>query len=370
MPPSGWKNGKPPSNQLNPNDKRLKQNKNKSISKTTNITTIETQEGETFLEFCYCRMCMQNKKVSNFFKATDLLIDRNLYMSICKDCVIDLYSRYYQIEHDVSRAMLRLCRIINWAYKEKTLESALKQFATNGKSPDDPSFPGYYRGKLAIKSEAGFVKDKATDPSDLIFREPTGQNQPEPIDDDAFGSDTINLKKFWGSNFTYDQFCFLEEELARWKATHLSDTYAQVSLLKELCYIELQIRNARVEGGSTSDLIKEKQNLMKTCSVDPAKANMASAGQKSDSFGLIIKQIEETEPADFYKDRKLFKDFDNISAYFEKYIRRPLKNFVTGSRDFNVEATDDNDDEYDDFDKYSPSTIEEESKNGGEIPSI
>jgi hypothetical protein len=51
--------------------------------------------------------------------------------------------------------------------------------------------------------------------------------------------------------------------------------------------------------------------------------------------------VEETTPSEYYKDKELFKDFDNIGSYFKKYITRPIKNFVTGSRDFNVNTDDD-----------------------------
>ena len=110
---------------------------------------------------------------------------------------------------------------------------------------------------------------------------------------------------------------------------------------------------------------------MRTASVDPAKANMASSGKSLDTFSAFIKTIEETEPAEYYKDKALFKDFDNINFYFEKYVRRPLKNFVTGSRDFNVDA-DTDDEEYDDYDKYgqTPDAIEEVVKDGGKDESI
>jgi hypothetical protein len=60
--------------------------------------------------------------------------------------------------------------------------------------------------------------------------------------------------------------------------------------------------------------------------------------------------IEETEPAEYYADKTMFKDFDNIGFYFEKYVTRPLKNFVMGSRDFNVETEKDGDDDDDSFD--------------------
>ena len=89
---------------------------------------------------------------------------------------------------------------------------------------------------------------------------------------------------------------------------------------------------------------------MKTAAIDPNKANASGQGKGKESFSAFIKMIEETEPADFYKDKGLFKDFDNVEFYFEKYVTRPLKNFIMGSRDFNVEAEKEFDDEDDTFD--------------------
>jgi hypothetical protein len=109
-----------------------------------------------------------------------------------------------------------------------------------------------------------------------------------------------------------------------------------------------------MEGKSTSGLVKEKQDLMKTASVDPAKTALAGSGRSQDTFSAFIKTIEENEPADYYKDKEMFKDFDNIDWYFRKYVTRPLKNFITQSRDFSVEV----DDEENEFE------IEEEGENG------
>ena len=55
---------------------------------------------------------------------------------------------------------------------------------------------------------------------------------------------------------------------------------------------------------------------------------------------MFIKNIEETTPAEYYKDKELFKDFDSIEEYIKKFITRPLKNFITGSRDFNIVEED------------------------------
>lgn len=32
----------------------------------------------------------------------------------------------------------------------------------------------------------------------------------------------------------------------------------------------------------------------------------------------------------------MFKDYDNLAVYFNNYVVRPLKNFITGSRDFTL----------------------------------
>ena len=352
---------------------KSKKDTEKTKTVNMNLTQTGTDTDSGFIEKIYCRKCMREKKTSEFFKATDVFLDTNGYQSVCRDCCKEIYLRYYSFEHDLRKSIYRTCKTLNWLYTERAIDATERTLNSRSTAPDSESVIGTYRSKLSMRDFGdGIRRLEEEGTKDLTFKEfsdVTERPTTDEIGDDAFGEKTVDLKDFWGSNFTYDQYVFLEAELARWKATHLSDTYAQISLLKELCYKELEIRNARVEGNGTSAMIKEKQDLMKTASVDPAKANAASFGQNKESFGLIIKQIEETEPAEFYKDKDLFKDFDNLAWYFEKYLRRPLKNFITGSRDFNVDIGNDDDDEYDDYDKYvssSDSDVESEEgvKNG------
>lgn len=356
---------KPVKRKLSPDDGRLLQNR-KKIEPTKIATPTKTPSGDIMIERIYCRRCMEEKKQTEFFKTTDIFLDKNGYMSICKDCCQDIYVRYYQVEHSVDRAMLRLCRTLNWKYGEDFLNSMKKQLQNSNKTPDDPIVPSIYIMKLFLLGRTAGAKfgEKTIDVNDLVFREPDSEVKHE-IGSDAFGEDTPGLKIFWGESFSYEDYIFLEAELAQWKNSHKADTYAEISLLKELCYKELEIRKARIETKTTGTLVKEKQDLMKTASVDPAKANMASSGKSFDTFSSFIKTIEETEPAEYYKDKGLFKDFDNIEFYFEKYVRRPLKNFITGSRDFNVDA-EENEEEFDDYDKQIASITEAEEPNDGE----
>jgi hypothetical protein len=196
---------------------------------------------------------------------------------------------------------------------------------------------GYYKSKLtsfAQLNQSGI----------LTFSEPVNFISDNPMQDNEVKNPEY-FKQFWGEGLSFDDYSYLETELDDWKKTHRSDTKAEVTLLKEICFKMLEIRKKRnVDAGSTGGLVKELQDLMKTASIDPGKASLANAGKSQDTFSSFIKTIEENEPADYYKDKGLFKDYDNIEWYFDRFLRRPLKNFITGSRDFSLEGPDDSDD--------------------------
>lgn len=143
--------------------------------------------------------------------------------------------------------------------------------------------------------------------------------------------------KEWGKGFTLEQYEYLEYELNNCKKTLKCDTWSEDTLLKEICIKKLEIRDKRERKEDTKDDIKELQGLMKTCAVDPAKTSLANSSKALDAFGVWIKDIEEKSPAEWYKDKKKFKDIDGIDDYLKKYVMRPIKNFITGSRDFNVD---------------------------------
>lgn len=299
----------------------------------------------------FCRKCMKNLKPTEFFTAVDKDLDSNGFFSICKRCCDELYSGYYRIEHDVARAILQSCRKLNIKFDEASVESTvaqLKTYADKGRQTD--SVLGIYKGKLIANSKNN-MSDKSSS-IDLTFVEPSVVLPPaHPLDD---SKTSFDLQQYWGDNYNFDDYQYLEREMSEWRKTHRCDTKAEETLLKEICHKSLEIRRQRLKngGGSTATLVKELQDLMKTASVDPSKTSSIGAGKSQETFSAFIKIIEENEPADFYKDKELFKDVDNIDWYFKKYLTRPLKNFITQSRDFNVEE----DDEESDFDSLEELT--------------
>lgn len=135
----------------------------------------------------------------------------------------------------------------------------------------------------------------------------------------------------WGEGFSLKEYEYLNRELASWKANHEDYGDAQDLLSREICVGKLNIRRKRAKGEDTGKEVSAIESLIKT-------GNFVSKSQESpkeaDSFGVWIKDIEEYSPAEWIKNQSKFKDIDGIGDYLKKYVVRPLKNFVTGSRDF------------------------------------
>jgi hypothetical protein len=54
-------------------------------------------------------------------------------------------------------------------------------------------------------------------------------------------------------------------------------------------------------------------------------------------YGAWVRDIEKYRPAEYFEDKKIYFDFDKIGEYFQRFTLRPLKNLLTGSRDFDKE---------------------------------
>jgi hypothetical protein len=53
-----------------------------------------------------------------------------------------------------------------------------------------------------------------------------------------------------------------------------------------------------------------------------------------------IAQIEQTKPADLYKEPKKYKDFNKLRKYEKDMVLRPLLNTLAGHKDFNIDIDD------------------------------
>lgn len=305
---------------------------------------VKTKSGAS-ITTCYCRKCMRDLIPDNFYDAVDLYqIDSNGKFSVCKDCVQKLYDEVFAETASMEKTIHRLCIMLNIKYSNEAVEATKKHIQTlvdDGKTVT--AIFGIYKMKILAtnKSMSKSIEEyNGYEDVGVIFTDKVVDSKSMQIP-----AEVIN---FWGKTLSREDIEFLEEQYKNFKNTHSAETYAEVVLLKQVCYTLLNIQNLRIAGDDTSDAVKELQNLMKNLAISPNSVN-SSGGKGADTFGMWIRDIENEEPAQWLKSDPrgdMYRDVGNVDEYFKKYIVRPLKNFIMGSKDFNVE--DEVSDEFED----------------------
>jgi len=282
----------------------------------------------------YCRKCMKNKPIIYFYKATDFFLDKNNLMSVCKDCINNMYVSFFVVEKTMEKTLLRMCRLLNVRYDEEAIESTKKHIQTyEERGTKVKSIFGTYKSKLGALQHSQIGK-RNTD-EDLTFVEPTKKVieslSTEIIPDKEYYEDS------WGEgdNLNIDDYKYLEREFSKWKRTTKCNTQSEIVLVREICHKQNEIRKERITGGSTSNLVKQLQEIMKNSALTPALQNAADSNKFADAFGVWIKDIENKTPAEWWQDQTKYHDIDGIEED-RKDIIRSIRNFITGSRDFNT----------------------------------
>jgi hypothetical protein len=310
------------------------------------LKDVTTKTGFVIKE-SWCRRCVKMRPASDFYDAVDAgLVDKNGLLSVCKDCVQDLYNEFFQENGgSMEKAIHKICTTLNIRFSNEAVSATREHIQTllaSGKTVNVVF--GVYKQKLISVQKTmdkSLFENLTYEDVGTIFTEKAINTKEIPIPQ--------NVIEFWGKDLKRDDIEFLESQYTNFKATHKADTYAEIVLLKQVCYTMLDIKNARLVQDDTSKLVKELQDLMKNLAISPNAINIANADKGIETFGLWIADIEREEPAQWLlTDPRgdMYRDVGNVEEYFQKYFVRPLKNFITGSKDFNIDDSD-GDEEFD-----------------------
>jgi hypothetical protein len=281
----------------------------------------------------YCRKCMRTRMSYNFYSAVDELLDSNNLMSVCKDCINELYDLLYIDEQDLSRTILKMCRILNVKFDLEAIsatEKHLETFKEKGHSVNGVF--GVYKGKLiAVKrGKIGEISE-----SDYTFYEPSSKTVEDIYTIDE-GKTQEHLEQMWGKGLSMTDYEYLEAEFSQWKRTTKCDTHPEEVLIKQICYVQNDIRRKRLLDQSVSGDLKTLREMMKSGALTPAQQGNQKTSRGADTFGTWIKDVEKLTPAEWHSDQEKYRDMDGIDEDL-KDIVRSIKNFMTDSRDFNTD---------------------------------
>ncbi len=308
------------------------------------LKEITTKTGYTIKE-SWCRRCSQMLPASEFYECVDEgFIDKNGLMSVCKNCIQSIFDTLYAENGSIEKTIHKMCTSLNIKYSNDAASATKTHINTlreSGKNVN--AIFSIYKMKLVATK-------KSMDKSGLedMTYEDVGA---------IYTSEAINLKEtpipqdvltFWGKDIPKEDIGFLEQQYTNFKQTHKAETYSEITLLKEVCFTLLDIKQARAQGDDTEKLHKTLQTLMNNLAITPKASKEAESSKGNESFGLWIQDIEQMEPAQWLKTDPrgdMYRDVGNVEEYFQKYIVRPLKNFILGSKDFNTDSQEEIDDD-------------------------
>jgi len=287
-----------------------------------------------------CCECGNSLPKNKFFKSSSSIFSGIGHLPICKDC-LERELKKYKIEYhgDNNRAMQRLCMMFDIYYDAALFESC--------DGNDEKVVGNYIR-----KTNLGQYKNRTFDTSveeGFVFidgnslednSKPVVENPPNP-----------KLVEKWGgglSNIDYDE---LEKHYKYLKSANPNCDSNQEIFIVELCYTKMQQMKA-VREGRVDDYKKLADSYRQSFSQAGLKTVRDTSASEGFTIGVNAELIEKYTPAEYYKNKQLYKDYDNIQDYIERFLLRPLRNLKFGSTDrdheYYVKDEDDSDDFIDD----------------------
>ena len=271
-------------------------------------------------ELNYCTMQLATKcankdgmlSMSEFYTATSPFYINGRY-NICKNC---LKEYVYESNGDINVNKLKnIFRIYDIPFFEKEWESAIN---------DKNETIGVYFKNLYLNH-----KNQSWIDGDIQENDHVKTNELGVMDEELIAR--------WGEGWSISELQWLERDYTEWLTHHDCDKLSIQKLVQMICIKELEIRNARQSGKPTDKLEKSLMEIMNNSNLTPRNMSAVNETDSSKIFGVWIKDIEQTRPAEYFEDKSIYDDYDGIKDYFDRFILRPMKNLLTGSRDFDKE---------------------------------
>lgn len=307
-----------------PQEKSTRRVTTTAPSKNTEIQKI-VHSSEDEPSFYKCPTCSTHyKKLDDNFPASqsELYAGWDYHLPVCKKCMDKLFEHYTEVYGgDEDAAIRRICEKYD-IYYSVSLLSASRKITKN-------------RSRIhTYISKANLIQYKGKT-FDTTLDEERSSHKIESIED-IENSDintgyklTSKMIKFWGSGYDPKVYPTLQgyyDELLK-LCSEKPDVKKQ-KMMKNLCLLEYQMQ-INIQAGKDIGTLSNSYKAM----FEAAELKADDADISNDAFGKWIMDIEKYCPAEMYQDKKTYHDFFGIVGYIERFMFRPLKNLVFGTKE-------------------------------------
>ena len=290
----------------------------------------------------FCVGCGRTYELSSFFKSPNPL-HYNKVLPYCKECCTDMVHSYIKDYASLESALWLSCANLGVPFTRRAffgLEERLEKTKKTSKIGKRYNYVGTYLQIFnALKKNSDHWESFAD--TDVAFGEIENVKKHE----ESIKAEMERFELDWGYQEVED-YQFLEYRFEEYTDGLGTLTPSQETLYRRLCLVELSIRKKDENHEDTKDEQKQMIQLMKTLGIDDF-TNTRDLSMAEKMIESQIAWMEEEEPAFHYKDKEKYSDFLGIGSYWEDHIKRPLRNLLTGSKEYTLSDTKDEIAEYD-----------------------
>lgn len=281
---------------------------------------------------CTCCGASWDSKRNHFCMSKSILFQANEgYTTICSACrdkyfyqLIDLFSGSEE------KAIEYMCTQFGWFFHPQALSESRK--VSEGRSRIS-----HYLAKKNLPQTSNYGK---TDIDTLKYnynnRKAEVIESLEHLDKlKSEGSASVSAAsaKRWGVGlFSPEDYKILDEHYRMLKDANPNCDNNQEIFIKDLCYSKLVQMNA-LRDKRMDDFKTFTQLYRETFKQAGLKTIQENDSSNDETFGVTLATISQYTPEEYYADKKLYKDFDSLGEYIKRFITRPIKNLMTGSKD-------------------------------------
>lgn len=278
-----------------------------------------------------CCQCNEHfTSLNQFYKTYSELYIRTGHLPICKSCLGKLFESYTKKYNDTRKAMQRICMAFDLYYNDSIFDTC--DDGTNamlGNYIKRLNMVQYKGRTFSTSLDEGFEFNRAS-----FHKKNTSEKQEEnkPTVDEIDPSD---IEK-WGIGFEKVDYDILNSHYKLLKTANPNCDSNQEIFINDLCYTKMQQMKA-VREGKVDDYNKLTDSYRKTFTQAGLKTVRDTSVNEEFTIGVSTEMIEKYTPAEYYKNKQLYHDFDNIGDYIERFLLRPLRNLMHGTKDRDYE---------------------------------
>lgn len=274
---------------------------------------------------CLCCGASWDTQKSHFSKSADVLWQSNDgYIPICNSCRDTYYYKLVDLfSGNESHAIEYFCRQFGWVYDIEGLKAA-KQISA------DRSRISHYGAKKNLGQVAN-IGTTYFDSMKYHYRQK--QNEVITSREQAKSEEsTISASAVdrWGVGFTEMDYKNLDEHYRMLKRNNPNADNNQEIFIKDLCNINM-LKIHALQNGDSKEYAALVEQYSKTFKQAGLKTIEEKDNSNNETVGVTLATISQFTPEEYYKDKALYDDWDEIGDYFERHVCRPMENIMTGS---------------------------------------